>query len=187
MHQNILKMKYLSILSIATFMFVASTVFTGCKYEDGPVVSLRSKKMRFTNIWEFTSVTLDGNDITSQYNRSDFKITFDVYKNGNYTFTLRDQEGKILSRAGDDEYKKASLVLANDRPIFMKNIGGSGSWTFVNDFNSVQLRYELSEDKENPVVPVFDIKELRNKKLKLSGTDIDSGKELVLEFEPLND
>ena len=49
---------------------VIATLITACKYEDGPLVSLRSKQDRIIAIWEVESLTIDGVDSTSLYNET---------------------------------------------------------------------------------------------------------------------
>lgn len=178
-------MKKITVLTLLSVFALSGIFFTGCKYEDGPVVSLRSKKMRFTNTWQVVEAQLAGSDITSQYNREDFIISFDVYKDGFYSFTLRDENGNPLSRTGSNPlYSQVERELSQDRPVFMQLVGGSGKWSFVNNMNSVQMRHELSQDSDNPVVPVLDIKELRNNRLKLTGVTED-GDDIEMTFETL--
>lgn len=158
--------------------------FAGCKYEDGPFMSLRHKADRFTGIWKFTKVTLDGNDITNQYNRSNFMISFEVYRDGGFGFNYRDADGKILDRTGtNSEYEEAQKEIGAERTPFVYQ--GSGHWTFVNNLKSVQMKYELSYNDESEI-PVYDIIQLKNKNIKLKGKDPDSGKEIELEFESIN-
>ena len=51
-------------------------VFSTCKkYEEGPLLSFRTKRERAINIWSFASVTdLTGNDLTSNYSNWLFSI-----------------------------------------------------------------------------------------------------------------
>lgn len=173
--------------SIFTFIlsaFALTLVFTGCKYEDGPFVSLRHKADRFSGSWKFAKVTLDGAEITNQFNRANFNISFEVYRDGGFGFNFRDNDGKILDRTGkNSKYEEAQKEIGAEKTTFVYQ--GSGHWTFINNFKSVQMKYELSY-KDESEVPVYDIKELRNKKMKLSGKDPDSGKDIEIEFESLN-
>jgi len=169
--------------------FLAFTfVFSSCKYEDGPVVSLRSKNNRMANTWKFKSVTSAGTDITNQYNRTNFIISFDVVKAGNYTFTYRDLDGKVLSRVGGSSspYGQAEAEISLNRPPFLKEVGGNGSWTFIDNMGSIQMAYELSQKADSNVVSEFEILELRNHALKLKGKNSSNDEELILEFESLN-
>ncbi|MCK9480468.1 MAG: hypothetical protein M0R38_01735 [Bacteroidia bacterium] len=172
-----------SIFYLILSVIVMSVTFSGCKYEDGPFMSLRHKADRFTNVWKFTKVTLDGTEITDQYNRTNFMITFEVLRDGGFGFNYRDKDGKILDRTGMNSiYEDASKEIGAEKTPFVYQ--GSGHWTFVNNLKSVQMKYELSFKDESDI-PVYDIKELRNSKMKLTGKDPDSGKEIELEFESL--
>jgi hypothetical protein len=52
-----------------TLMFAVCTIIalSGCKYEDGPGLSLRSKKARVTAKWEVKKVLYNSFDETSEY------------------------------------------------------------------------------------------------------------------------
>ena len=51
-----------------TLAVIFTLVLSGCKYEEGPLVSFRGKKDRVVNIWTFGQVFDDqGNDVTSNY------------------------------------------------------------------------------------------------------------------------
>lgn len=71
------------------FVFLCLFVLFICpsckKYEEGPGISLRSKKARFTGIWQLTKWTVDGTeqDLTS--------ITWSLaaYNSGNYERTIQ--------------------------------------------------------------------------------------------------
>ncbi|MBA4319098.1 MAG: hypothetical protein C0412_11925 [Flavobacterium sp.] len=45
-------------------------LFASCKYEDGPLISLRSKEKRLLGEWGVVSLTVDGIDSTQLYNDS---------------------------------------------------------------------------------------------------------------------
>jgi hypothetical protein len=49
---------------------------TSCnKYEDGPLVSLRSRNERVANNWRISKATENGNDVTSEFDRYDLSLT----------------------------------------------------------------------------------------------------------------
>jgi hypothetical protein len=60
-------------------MFGALALFGACKkYDEGPYVSLRSKKERVTNEWKVDEATAkDGSDRTSDYDGQVWKFTDD--------------------------------------------------------------------------------------------------------------
>lgn len=55
----------------------ASFVLTGCKYDDGPNFSLRTKKARLVGEWQLDEVEIDGTDYTSEFNRWEIEFKKD--------------------------------------------------------------------------------------------------------------
>lgn len=107
-------MKTLSkhLLAIAV---VAFTLPSCSKYEDGPEISLLSKKNRVTNSWEVEKATEDGNDVTSSYEQFELEI--------------RDDNSTTLAArysSGD-----ATIVFETD-----------GTWEFQNNKADLKLDYE---------------------------------------------
>lgn len=77
-------MKKLSIL----FAAFAVVMLASCgKYEDGPGFSLRSKKARVAGEWTIEKYYADGVDVTADILADGATITFELTKDGNYTFT----------------------------------------------------------------------------------------------------
>ncbi len=42
-------------------------IVSSCYYEDGPIVSLRTPKMRVVNKWKYDKVTKNGKDVSDEY------------------------------------------------------------------------------------------------------------------------
>ena len=76
--------------SLIAIVAVVAFSPTACKkYEDGPALSLRTKKARITNTWRYVSVTgTNGVDYSAQF----ANVTLDMQKDGIYTIT----EGSIV-------------------------------------------------------------------------------------------
>lgn len=65
---------------------IASTILSSCgKYEEGPKISLASKKGRLDNVWKFEKEIYDGQDITAQVASSYAGQTITFTKDGNIT------------------------------------------------------------------------------------------------------
>ena len=83
-----------SIVAIATAVVIFN--FTSCKYEDGPNISLRSKKARLTGEWEVKFIDgagMIGNDmeITLKFDKDgdlEFNQTYSDYGNS-YTYSQK--------------------------------------------------------------------------------------------------
>lgn len=42
-------------------------ILSGCYYDDGPIVSLRTPEKRLVNKWRYSYVTVNGTDVTKLY------------------------------------------------------------------------------------------------------------------------
>lgn len=77
------KRRFLSI--VATF-FLASAIFMSCsKYEDGPLLSLKTKKARLVNKWKIEKYYVNNVDYTSSLYDGTYMEFSD---NGDFHFTL---------------------------------------------------------------------------------------------------
>ena len=56
------------------YTLVLLLFFAACKYEDGPAISFRSKRVRLNGIWSFNEVNVDGIDSTEAYQQRFIKI-----------------------------------------------------------------------------------------------------------------
>lgn len=54
-------------IKITLLLVFLASIFSGCKkYEDGPLISLRTKVARVSGVWELESYTVDGADSLAQ-------------------------------------------------------------------------------------------------------------------------
>lgn len=174
-------MKNTLLKSTMVLLFGMLLIASGCKYEDGPIVSFRAKSDRLAQIWNIDKVTFEGNDFTSSYKKDGVIIAFEVYKNNAYTFNYRNEDKTIINQSTTYALSK-SFPMA-DLP-FIQTVGSSGRWTFVNNFEGIQMDGELSQDPNNKVVPEVTILELKKSALKLKGVNA-SGQEFVVECSPM--
>ncbi len=105
-------MKLLKLSSCCLVIF--SLVFASCsKYEEGPAISLRSKKERVVNTWNADKfVTEQGNDAT------DFgEITLTFEENGDYTTEIN-AFGRTNQSGGTWEFRndKEDLAIIPEDP-----------------------------------------------------------------------
>ena len=98
--------------------FLTSIVFTSCKYEEGPAVSLNSKKERVANHWKAEKVYENGNDITENYDQ--YELIFE--ENGNATLLSKYEIG------GADVY-----------------FDTKGTWQFEDAKETLKTMYENSD------------------------------------------
>lgn len=71
-------------MRLVLILFVCSLALSSCKkYDEGPSLSLLSKKQRLTGKWELASFFLNGNEITIT-NKTDININ----KNGTFSTSM---------------------------------------------------------------------------------------------------
>jgi len=69
-------------------IIVFATVFSGCRYKEGPLISFRSVEKRLEGTWQIVGLTSDGIDSLQYYNDSCGSIV---------TFTFRYPDGSPMS------------------------------------------------------------------------------------------
>jgi hypothetical protein len=178
LHKKFRKMKKTTITAFIAIIITSSILFTGCKYEDGPFMSLRHKKMRLTNEWKFSKVTLGDDDITDKYNKDDHYISLDIYKSGYFSSTLRDLDGNPITNFITEQNFDSNLP-------FFNNAGRNGKWNFIEKRDKLEFGYDIVQPKDSITNAIYEIKELRNKRLKFKGIDPSTDKDVILEFEPI--
>ncbi len=113
-------MKKINLLILFILPLVAGSVFSGCnKYEDGPKISMRSKKARVSNTWRIDQVfeTENGTktDKTTDYKTAYFNYSMTIRKEGNYTISYRPYNISDYNETGSWEFgaDKNNLVFIN--------------------------------------------------------------------------
>lgn len=94
---------------LTTLLFATALVFgTSCnKYEDGPSLSLRTKKARLVNTWELTEAS-DGNTDITEYSKG---ITLTIEKNGDFSYGGETPQGAKPEGKGTWEFNKDKTTL----------------------------------------------------------------------------
>jgi len=111
------------------FLVIISLSFTGCYYEDGPVISLRTPESRLVNKWKFQKVTINGLDRTSDYSHGYVEFS----KDNSSTFYIDTAFQYNASWEFSDDYKTLSLDC-----IFIDSLGTDSTWS--NDYYILKLR-----------------------------------------------
>lgn len=98
-------------LKLTSLLFAAALMLgTSCnKYENGPSLSLRTKKARLVNTWELTEV-IDGDTDISEFTKG---TTMTIDKEGNFSFGGKTPQGVAASGNGTWEFSsdKTTLIL----------------------------------------------------------------------------
>jgi hypothetical protein len=139
-------MKKVSLLFLFILPVLAGSVFTGCKkYEDGPALSLRTKKARVSNTWRIEQVfeTASGGskvDKTDDYRTYYVNYVMNITKEGNYTISYR--------------------------PLNISDYNEAGAWEFGADKNN--LIFINSNGNSSTIGNVWEIHRLKEKELWMS-------------------
>ncbi len=80
------------ILRLSVVLLVSIMTFSGCsKYEEGPSISLRTKKARMANEWVYEKYIVNGVDQDISY-FADFVMTLEKDGTGKYSFGDQSQD-----------------------------------------------------------------------------------------------
>lgn len=109
-------MKNLKIYLVAVLIGLTTLTFQSCqKGEDDPVVSVKTRKDRFTNSWLL--VKYEKNGVNQDISGATY--TYDVYNSGKLTQTV---EGSVFG--------------------FPTRVVKDGDWVFINDEEDVRITIE---------------------------------------------
>ncbi len=129
---------------LAAVAIVGSVVMTSCsKYEEGPSLSLRSKKARLAGEWSISNVTLNGTDVTSLMLPSGSSYTMTIEKDGTWTssysasgfssteagtweFVDSKEKLKIVTTGSSDtDGDTSTIVMLKNKELKLKDVSGS--------------------------------------------------------------
>lgn len=130
---------------------VKSILFTGLlstlvilpscsKYEEGPGVSLRTKKARVANTWEVEKAMRNNEDVTDDYDEYTLKTTKDgdaelaaIYSSGSFSFEYEtqgtwdfadDKETLMLDFENDNADVNYQILRLAEDEMWLREIGG---------------------------------------------------------------
>ena len=122
-----------NIVQFLLTLFVIVITISSCrKYEEGPNVSLRTKKARVTNNWRIESASLNGVDVTLDPLWA--KQKHYMYRNGTYVLTLIDPVTLVAS-----DLNGTWKLYDHDTKIALTTKNFSGNIDSTNDFNILKL------------------------------------------------
>ena len=103
-------------------LFLTVSLVSCSKYEDGPAISLRSKKQRVANVWKIENAYRNGQDVTSDYDQ--------------YVLDLNPEGG-------------ARLTAIYTSGAFSFEYQTTGSWTFEDSKETLRLDFENNDADQN--------------------------------------
>jgi hypothetical protein len=129
-------------------MLVILVSITACKkYEEGPAVSLRSKKERVENKWKIAQALDNGKDVTNDYNQYDLDLTsggaatltakyaigagtFEYTTEGNWSF-VSDKENISFDFDNNDADGVYKILMLKEKEMWLRDVDGSPELHFV--------------------------------------------------------
>jgi hypothetical protein len=127
---------------LTAFIFVltiGSTVLalmSSCKkYEDGPLISFRTRTERLSNTWEVDNYTFNGNDLTSLYTN----CTETFSKGGDYSYScgLFDGAGKWKFQSNDERIQLTGNEDKSNRNLKILKLEEDAFWYSTDDGGDV--------------------------------------------------
>ena len=134
-------MKKIAIFSVAVLMIGGITLTSCKKYEDGPSITLLTKKMRLDGEWKVDSYYINDVDKTTDYRNFIESETLTMDKSGSWTYSATDA-------------------------VFHQTSSNVGTWTFINDKEDLQMT-----NTSNNSVETWHILRLTNKEFWYDITD----------------
>ena len=172
----------LGTLAIALVLFLASC----SKYEEGPGISLRSKKSRLVGDWKMTSITTNGQNSATSVETDFFECVSGSIIEYDFTYDIKELTYGINEDGTWTQNGKYEITYPDDAAYFdctetytteSASSSNKGTWEFSDDKESLILTYDDSTiDPET-----WKIIELREKKMQLELTDGTDIVRLVLE------
>jgi hypothetical protein len=195
-------MKFVKLTSLVV---AGALTFAGCKYEEGPRISLRAKRDRVSNEWAIKKYTYNGEDRTTQLfdQETGFTILLNLYRTGSYGLetvkkTTVDGKTKYITNhtaypggygfayCCNPQYEGFNLQL----PSHIQYIMPGGEWSFDKGHYKIQVKPELSYDPNEVMTQKntidWTIVMLKEKEMKVKGRD-ETDTEWILELERIND
>lgn len=122
-------------------IIAVSAILSSCgKYEDGPKISLASKKSRLVNTWKLVQETENGVVL----NLSGYSVVTDIKKDGSYTTTYTygifsgtdvgtwqfssDKESLIMTSNGSSTASTATILRLKSKELWTKQVNGTDTY-----------------------------------------------------------
>lgn len=128
------------------FIALLAILFTSCYYEDGPIVSLRTPKMRVVNKWKYDKVTKNGKDVSDEFTAlwaeyksdgtSEYLVGNGIHHYGNWQLSDDSRELSVDYTNDNDSTWSVTYTITKlkEKEIWMNGV--DGDYTF---------KYEMSK------------------------------------------
>jgi len=128
-------------LKILFAILIIGAALSSCgKYEDGPKISLASKKSRLVNTWKLVQQIQNGVVL----NLSGYSVVTDIKKDGSYTTTYSyggfsgtwvgtwqfssDKESLIMTPNGSSTASTATILRLKSKELWTKEVDGTDTY-----------------------------------------------------------
>ncbi|HEX8547064.1 MAG TPA: hypothetical protein VF691_08900 [Cytophagaceae bacterium] len=126
---------------IFLLLIVITSLFSACrKYDEGPAISVRSRKERIANNWKIDKAYSNGNDVTQYYTAYDLEFTkggdaklianfniggtvFSFDSKGTWSFEDNDEKLRLdlENNLADKTY---NILKLEEKELWLKTVGG---------------------------------------------------------------
>ncbi|MFN0030991.1 MAG: hypothetical protein ACKVOR_02415 [Flavobacteriales bacterium] len=119
-------------LAIALTCIVAIGTLASCnKYEDGPGISLRSRRERVANTWQVENYKVNGSDLTSLV--ADYTETFTKDYDYSYQWGSLDGTGTWVFQNNDEEINLTGTDDQTSRILEIEKLEEKAFWYYYMD------------------------------------------------------
>lgn len=127
-------MKTTATLSLKLLLLILVTSSIGCqKYEDGPMLSFRSRAERLANTWRVENYKVNGNDYTSLV--SNYTETYSKDGNYSYSWGILSGTGSWKFQSKDAEIKLTGISNQDDHTLVILKLEEKALWYYYMDGN----------------------------------------------------
>jgi len=128
--------KIFALVVLATFVLFGT--YSCKKYEEGPLISLRTKTARVANDWKLNKAEQDGVDITANYPSAEQTFT----KDGKYTASINGlsyagtwefdskKENILIKIDGSTDQSKFKIIRLKEKELWLEQTVGSQTIRF---------------------------------------------------------
>ena len=127
--------KKVALLALSFLLLISCS-----KYDEGPMMSLRSRSERVANIWEVNKATSNGEDVTSSFSHYELQLskdgdaeldaeylifgqTFKTSTDGTWEF-INENENLSLDLEGDDWDVTYQILKLTEHEMKLREMGG---------------------------------------------------------------
>ena len=124
-----------------SFILMLVIIFYGCKkYDEGPLLSLRSKTARVANTWKVESYKINDADNTALLTNLNYTETYD--KDGNFSFSssLGTGSGKWDFQSDKEQIKRSGVSSQSTEALYILKLKENEFWYYYMDGN---VRHEV--------------------------------------------